>query len=74
MTEGAGTETGQVGRHRQRQGLAGHRERDHAAALEGQELEPVGVLAEADVARRQGLLAGQQVRGLDVDGLVLRPA
>ena len=71
MTERAGTETGRSGRHRQGQRLAGHGQRHHPAALEGQDLEARGSLAERDVARRQRLLAGQQVAGLDEDRLVL---
>ena len=70
ITECAGTDTGSPGLTRERQRLARDRERHHAAALEGHDLEPGGVVAEADVARLQRLLAGEQVDGLDVDRLV----
>jgi hypothetical protein len=70
ITEEAGTETGSPGLDGEGQRLAGHREGDHAAPLQGHDLEAGPLASEPGVAGLQALLAGQEVGRLHEDRLV----
>ena len=71
MTDAAGTETGSSGVTDSGSGLLATERATMPRALEGDELEAGARRRERHVARRQRLLAGQQVGGLDVERLVL---